>query len=252
VKLMKELLWKTLRAVLPVALLAAAGCSSLSGDELRLARYRPIEHGRKTPAAALQAAGTAQTFPSTNLAAIPPVTTAATNAINPAIETPVVGGGRTLRKGDKIVISRKGIVREDEIKDVIDENGEVNLPLIGHAKLDGLTTSEAEDLIEDRYIGGQFYRKITVIVVAQEDDYYIRGEVTRPGKYPMSVGLTLLRAVVAAGGYTDFANPRKITLMRGQKVTVYDARKIEENPESDPAISPEDVIVVRQKWTPGS
>lgn len=247
---MKYLVWNCLRAVLPLALLAVSGCSSLSGDDLRLTRYRPVEHGRKVPAVTPVVPAPVVLAPPP--AVTQPVATTGVASVKTAQESSNPGIGRTLRKGDKIVISRKGIVHEDEIKDVIDENGEVNLPLIDRVKMEGLTTSEAEELIEKRYIDGQIYRKITIIVVAQEDEYYIRGEVTRPGKYPLSTGVTLLRAVSAAGGYTDFANPRKITIMRGDRVTVFDGPKLEASPEVDPQIHPDDVIVVPQKWKLGS
>ena len=51
---------------------------------------------------------------------------------------------RRLRNGDKVGISLLGIPTAYSGNDEIDENGCVNLPLIGNQKIAGLTTAEAE------------------------------------------------------------------------------------------------------------
>jgi len=155
---------------------------------------------------------------------------------------------RRLRKGDRIVISKLGIPQPETIKEVIDEHGNVNLSLVGSVKVDGLTTAEAEAAIEQAYVEGGYYRKINVVVVPEEyPQYFVRGEVKAPGRYPVTAGLTLLRAIAASGGYTDFANSRRISIYRGSKVLRFDATKIENLKEQDPPIEPEDVIVVERK-----
>jgi polysaccharide export outer membrane protein len=45
--------------------------------------------------------------------------------------------------------------------------------------------------------------------------YYITGEVNRPGAYPLLVPTTVLEGLVNAGGFRDFANTKKITILRG-------------------------------------
>jgi polysaccharide export outer membrane protein len=227
-------IWRT-AAALVLAAAAMAGCAS-SGTSPRLARYRPDvktavrdpwerQSAVRKPAEAPAAAGSV---------AVPG---AHTNE-----------GVRRLRCGDRVSISKLGIPQPDENKDVIDDRGCVNLSFIGTIKLDGLTTSEAERAIEKDYVDKGYYSKITVIVVVQQDEYFVRGEVKLPGKYPLNVGVTLMRAITTAGGYTDFADPRKINVFRGDKVYRYNADKIEALQATDPVILPDDVIVVARKW----
>ena len=230
---MKSGLRRGILGVLTAAVcMIAGGCATTQREDLRMARYRPVTDSDRG---------------SWFKAASPlPPDRASTNEVVKHPST--LAGPRTLRKGDKVIISRRGIPHEDEIKDVIDERGEVNLDLIGSVRLDGKTTSEAETMIEDAYIRGEFFKNINIVVVAQDDEYYVRGEVTRPGKYPLSVGMTLMRAVTSAGGFTDYADPRDIDVFRGEKVTKVDAKKIQSLEQEDPEIRPDDMIVVGRKW----
>ena len=45
--------------------------------------------------------------------------------------------------------------------------------------------------------------------------YYIQGEVNRPGSYDLVVPTTIMEGLVNAGGFRDFANTRKIRILRG-------------------------------------
>jgi len=53
----------------------------------------------------------------------------------------------------------------------------------------------------------------------------IMGEVRTPGTLPFSDSLTPLRAVAAAGGFSDFADPRKSKLVRNDKEQKLDLSK---------------------------
>jgi polysaccharide biosynthesis/export protein VpsN len=151
-----------------------------------------------------------------------------------------------LRAGDHVVISLLGIVAPQEIKEVVDQNGCVTLPFIGQVKLDGLPTSEAEALIEKAYVTGGYYQKIDIVVVAQEYQYFVGGEVKAPGRYPLTPGITLLRAITAAGGYTEYADPSKITVRRGERMLRFNGNKIKVMDAEDPLVEPEDAIEVRR------
>ncbi|MDG6745886.1 SLBB domain-containing protein, partial [Staphylococcus aureus] len=49
--------------------------------------------------------------------------------------------------------------------------------------------------------------------------FYIMGEVTKPGEYPYSNGLTALNAVARAEGFTYRANKRKVFIKRFGETT---------------------------------
>ncbi|HQQ05185.1 MAG TPA: SLBB domain-containing protein, partial [Kiritimatiellia bacterium] len=64
------------------------------------------------------------------------------------------------------------------------------------------------------------------------------------GRFVLLSGTTLMQAIATAGGYTEFAQPKKVRLLRGGKSTIHDLKQIEKNPDKDISIEAEDVIVV--------
>lgn len=55
-----------------------------------------------------------------------------------------------------------------------------------------------------------------VIVVPQRllQDIFITGEVTKPGVYPYEKGITVIKVISLAGGFTDIANKNKVAITR--------------------------------------
>ena len=95
-----------------------------------------------------------------------------------------------------------------------------------------------------------------------QNSVFIMGEVTKPGSYPRVEGLTVMKLVSLAGGFTKFAAPGRITVIREngveptrgepkvkQKIRLrVNANAIQRDPEAnhDLVLEPGDVIVVPQ------
>lgn len=155
-------------------------------------------------------------------------------------------GSRVIRRGDTIVVALRGIPHKEEIREVVDESGSITLTLLGPIKLEGLTTGEAERAIQNAYIQGGYYRSLDVIVVAEREVYYVRGEAKREGRYSLTSEITLLQAIAAAGGYTDYARS-SVKVIRGRSILVFNVRRIERQKEKDPLVEPGDIIVVQKR-----
>ena len=153
-------------------------------------------------------------------------------------------GQRILSRGDRIMVSLRGIPVAEDNKNIIDGLGEVTLPYIGQVRVAGLTASDAERLIESTYVEKGIYRSVNVIVVAEDKVYFVQGEVAKQGKFSMSGDVTLLQAITEAGGYTPFANRRSVKIIRGEQVLFFNARDIANGRETDPVIASDDIIVV--------
>jgi len=156
------------------------------------------------------------------------------------------GSSRILKHGDKVSVSLMAIPDPAEIAEVVDEDGAITLPHLGTMQIAGLTTSEAEKLVERAYIEGRYYRRINVIVVADLNVYFVRGEVKAPGRYDLEGDVTLMMAINTAHGFTDFANWRKISIIRGDRTIQCNAERIEAHKDEDPLIEPRDKIVVKR------
>ena len=157
---------------------------------------------------------------------------------------------RRLKSGDHVTITLRGIPHETDIQDVIDGWGEVTLPYIGEVKIVDLTVSQAERRIERLYIDGGIYRRINVIVVAEDQVYFVQGEVARQGKFELSGKVTLMQAISEAGGFTPFAKKSAINVIRGDKISVYDYNDISSGKSEDPVILADDILKVprRRFW----
>jgi protein involved in polysaccharide export with SLBB domain len=157
-----------------------------------------------------------------------------------------------LRVGDDLVIrletggthSTGGA--PDSLMVPLDENGEVSLPLIGRIKAENLTPSELAERIEGNYVP-RFYVRCNITVQVAARYFYVGGEVRSPGRYNWSEDMTLLKAINTAGSFNDYANRRKVEVIRGKEKQVTDCEELRRTPGKDPAIRPGDSI-----WVPRS
>lgn len=146
---------------------------------------------------------------------------------------------------DPLYISFLGIPEEKAIETVIDEYGQITLPYIQEpVQAAGLTISELEREIQRIYIDGGIYKNVTVNIQTSAKSYYMEGEVNRPQEYQLSRRITLLQAIAAAGGYTEYADKKDVTITRRGKIIKVNAREIEKNPEMDVPIEAGDRIKV--------
>lgn len=153
-----------------------------------------------------------------------------------------------LKKSDPVVINFQGIPTPLTIEDVVDENGMITLPYIGAIRAEGCTSSDLEAMVHDKYVP-DFYRYLNVyVLMPTQRSYFVNGAVRAPGKYPYSAGITLLQAITTAAGYNDYAQPRRVKILREGQTTEYDMIDIQNTPEMDVPVEPGDVIIVPQKW----
>jgi polysaccharide export outer membrane protein len=94
-------------------------------------------------------------------------------------------------------------------------DGRITLPMIGEIEAEGRTTEDLRKEITDRL--SPMVEHPVVSVMVQEINaarFYVLGEVAHPGAYPVRGRLTLVQALAMAGGPTEFANERRVTLIR--------------------------------------
>lgn len=91
-----------------------------------------------------------------------------------------------------------------------------------------------------------------IITVGERELFYIRGEVARPGPYQFESGMTVLRAISYAGGFTQFANRKHLDVLRSgtngvqEKITV-NVKAIEDGKKQDLPLRPGDSIIVPRR-----
>jgi polysaccharide export outer membrane protein len=94
-------------------------------------------------------------------------------------------------------------------------DGKVTLPLINDVQAVGLTPSQLSLSITEKLRKFIAEPQVTVIVSAiNSRRIHIVGEVGRAGTFPMLPDMTVLQALAGAGGFTQFANSKKIYVLR--------------------------------------
>jgi polysaccharide biosynthesis/export protein len=129
-------------------------------------------------------------------------------------------------------------------------DGMISLPLLGDVPAIGMTPLElAEQLTTKlrKYI--QDPNVAVVLTQINSKRVYLLGEVAKKGPVAMTPGMTLLEAIANAGGLTDYANAKKIYILRQepgeqQKIPVHYKRALRGDSEADVALESGDTIVV--------
>lgn len=155
-----------------------------------------------------------------------------------------------LAPGDEISVSFSG-APELNTKQKIQPNGKVSLPTVGDVTAGGRTINSLQATLTSLY---QPHLQDPTVVVSLESaaaGIYVSGEVLRPGKIPFDRPMTALEAVMEAGGFSRFANPKQVIVIRKeggkQQRYVLNMNDALTGMDSSPFyVRPFDVIYVRQ------
>ena len=108
----------------------------------------------------------------------------------------------------------------------IDSQGFIEIPTLGKISIKGLTIEEAKDKIQieaDNYLINS-----TVIVKHINFEITVLGEVKNAGTYTVyKDNITILEALGLSGDLTDYANRKKIKLIRDNQIIYIDLTKTE-------------------------
>lgn len=129
----------------------------------------------------------------------------------------------------------------------VHEDGKITLLLVGDLDAGGKTPLEVQDIITKALT--KFVVKPLVTVTVQDvgsKRYYLDGYAARPGEYPLVVPTTILEAISTAGGVGDFANKKKIYVLRGDKRIPFNLNDVMKGKhmEQNILLQPGDHIVV--------
>jgi polysaccharide export outer membrane protein len=130
-------------------------------------------------------------------------------------------------------------------------DGRISLPLINDVQAAGLSPQQLAGTVTERLRKYLNEPQVTVIVTAiNSQRVFVVGEVLRAGAFPMLPGMTVLQALSSAGGFTTFADMKKIHVVRlrdGKHVELpFNYREVlkGDNPEQNIKLEPGDTIVV--------
>lgn len=166
------------------------------------------------------ALGASAQTPLSQLGGPPPVTapaaTPASGVANPAPAGAVLSSEYRVGAGDRlriIVFGQQDLGGEFQL----DGSGVVSLPLIGQVVVKDKTVRELEIAVAERLRDGYLSDPRVSAEVLNFRPFYILGEVNRPGEYPYTDGLTVMKAVATAQGYSYRANQKRVFIKRAHE-----------------------------------
>ena len=135
----------------------------------------------------------------------------------------------------------------------VNSSGQISLAMVGSVVVAGLSAQAAEELIAKKY-SEKFLQNPQVSLFIREftsQRITLEGAVAKPGIYPITGQVTLLRALALAGGGAAYSDLSQIMVFRtgadGGKLTqTFNLEKIRKGELIDPFIVADDVIVVKR------
>lgn len=150
--------------------------------------------------------------------------------------------GYTLSPDDEISITVFGEPDLSLTKTRIATNGTVSIPLLGQVNIQGLTTAQTEEKLAQLFANGYLIKPAVTVFIVEYRQFYVNGEVKKPGGYSYREGLTVEIAITLAGGFSERASKNKITLAHEENKG--NARRV----ELTTPIRPGDVITVEESF----
>jgi len=184
-------------------------------------------------------AATAQSMPATAAAAAAPRAT-----------DPIVPAGYVIGTDDVLSIvywKDKDMSADAKVR----PDGRIALPLINEVQAAGLTPEQLHKKLTDE--SKKYMEDANITVVVREINSrraFITGEVNKPGPYPLTSATTVLQLISLAGGLREYAEAKKIVIMRtenGRQISlpfnykeVASGKRLEQNIQ----LRPGDTVVV--------
>lgn len=162
---------------------------------------------------------------------------------------PVLQSSDEIAPGDKLKIT---VFQVDALTGdyQVEENGQIEFPLIGSIEAQGHTPSEFAKLLAAR-LAERSIRDPNVQVSVDTRaprTISIEGAVKQAAVVPVQGKITLLEAIALGGGTSEDANARQVVVFRtihGQRMAAaFDLKAIGRAEAPDPVIYPNDIVVV--------
>lgn len=162
---------------------------------------------------------------------------------------------RVLQPNDVLTVS---IYQQADLNSrvTIDDNGTVNLPLLGRVEVGGRTLEQATELVRSLYDRDYLVNPVVTVQIEQMAAlrFSVLGEIQHPGSYeiPANESISLLEGIARAGGFTRLAAASRVTVQRVEegrpKIYAIDAEAMGNDTNANPfRLQPGDIVTVNQR-----
>jgi polysaccharide biosynthesis/export protein len=123
---------------------------------------------------------------------------------------------------DKYIIGPEDILHVQVWKEetlsqtvLVRTDGKISLPLLDDVQAAGLTPLKLKEVLTEKYKAYVDNPLVTIMVrEAKSFKVFLSGQVAKPGAYTILGEITFLQMIAMAGGFTEWANQKKVLLIR--------------------------------------
>lgn len=148
-----------------------------------------------------------------------------------------------LAAGDRISIAVFG-EPDLSVEAKVGDNGRIAYPFIGEVLVGGRSAAEVETQVTAALKGDFLVDPKVSVAVVEYRPFFINGQVKSPGSYAFQPGMTVRKAISLAGGLTERASERAISLIPEGQRDRAQGRKV----GLDASVGPGDIITVDESF----
>lgn len=145
--------------------------------------------------------------------------------------------------GDVISVQ---VIGEDELKREkirLSDAGTLSFPYLGEIRVRGMTVGALEEFITLGLKGRYLLNPQVTVTIHEYRNFFVNGQVDKPGGYPFVPGLTVRKAISMAGGFKERASKEKINVIRED-----DVKGMPQRVPLEAAVQPGDIITVEESF----
>ncbi|HCT40381.1 MAG TPA: capsular biosynthesis protein [Moraxellaceae bacterium] len=147
-----------------------------------------------------------------------------------------------LGPGDRLgvtVFNEKELSLEVRLSDA----GTLSYPLLGEIRAQGMTIGMLKQYLTEQLKSGYLINPQVYVTILEYRQFFVNGEVSKPGGFPYQPGLTVRKAISLAGGLTPRASQTKIFVIHEDDPTGR-ARQV----ALDTVLRPGDILTIEQSF----
>jgi protein involved in polysaccharide export with SLBB domain len=151
----------------------------------------------------------------------------------------------TYKLGSGDVISIR-VMGEDDLKRErvrLSDAGTVSFPVLGEIRVKGMTVGALEEFITQGLKGRYLLNPQVTVSIDEYRNFFVNGQVEKPGGYPFSPGLTVRKAISVAGGFRERASREKLSIISDDDSTQKPRRVGLDTP-----VRPGDILTIEESF----
>ncbi len=172
---------------------------------------------------------------------------------SPSAEDAALFEGGLIQVGDEVKVAFPGAPNLN-MTQLIRLDGKLNLGPLGDIKVADKTSKEVETELLKLFESELVVKEVNVVVNSAGFPVFVTGAVMRPGRVVVNRSVTVVEALMEAGGFDPRrANLKKVKLLRqengSQRTLILDVESSLQSPNSRPFhLRPSDIVIVPEKF----